>query len=129
MMFDIKADTICKYIEEMISEHLPIEKMITDQGRQYTFFTFNTLMTKYNIQHNMKTAYNPTGNAISERINIQINKILRLSRKETLNEIKRRTMIRLNYTHHRAINSTPYELLFHKPNFQNIAVTPMIDFI
>lgn len=68
-------------------------------------------MRNLEIEHHKTTAYNSTGNSVSERINKTIGEVLRCRRGKTL----RKTMVtinrRLQETYHRTIGTTPKEVI------------------
>lgn len=79
MVKDIKSTAICYELNKYLTkQNIRVKRIITDQGRQYMSENFEALLNSHGIQHKSTTPHNPTGNSISERINGQINDILRI---------------------------------------------------
>ena len=79
--------------------------LLSDNGRQYTASIFADLCDKYDIKHTFSNPYNPTGNAISERINQCIGNMLRIMKGSTIDSVIKTMERNLNCTDHR-ISST-----------------------
>ncbi|KAG0420474.1 Transposon Tf2-6 polyprotein [Dictyocoela roeselum] len=113
ILFDISALSVTKSFEEHVLGRLGCpKKLLTDQGRQYISEYFRDMLKANDIIHITTSAYNPTGNSISERINTTIGDICRMSKGKSVFELKRLIETRLNHTYHRVLESSPYEILF-----------------
>ena len=113
---DITAETICKAFKRTWLQQVNKTpyKIITDQGRQYTSEKFAKLCKEYKIKQTFCTSNNPTANARSERINKQINEILRIhySKLIPISQLTKMIEKRLNNVYHRTIKFTPFELIY-----------------
>ncbi|KAG0435920.1 Transposon Tf2-6 polyprotein, partial [Dictyocoela muelleri] len=110
--WDITAKTLAKSFEMTVIKNMGIPKSIlTDQGRQYISQEFNILLSNYGINHVYSSAYNPTGNSVSERINKTIGDICRIFKGSSLHELKEMIETRINMTYHRILDTSPFELL------------------
>ncbi|KAG0435655.1 Transposon Tf2-9 polyprotein [Dictyocoela muelleri] len=118
---DIKSKTITSNFKKVwIRQHKPPQKCLTDNGRQFNSISFNKLTEEFNIKHIKSAPYNPTGNAIIERINKEIGVVLRLSRGATFSELKRCIWRRLNLNVNISTGYPPYEVFYKKPIFNNV---------
>ncbi|KAG0438882.1 Gag-Pro-Pol polyprotein [Dictyocoela muelleri] len=95
------------------------EKILTYQGKQFISSKFKDYLKNLNIKHIMISAYNPTGNSIVERINLEIGLCLRLSRGKGIEKIKEYIWKRLNLLHNRNLGYSPYEIYYGKSIFMN----------
>ncbi|KAG0439378.1 Transposon Tf2-9 polyprotein [Dictyocoela muelleri] len=120
ILYDINSETVTSTFEnEWIKRFKPPKRCLTDNGRQFTSKSFSDLLLKYGIKHNFSSPYNPKGNSIIERINREIGTVLRISRNQTLNDIKRNIFIKLNLNANSTTEVAPYELFFQKPIFSD----------
>lgn len=70
-LFEIQSIQIVKpIVKNLINKHGIPCKILSDQGRQFISTKFKKFISIYKIQHITSASYNPTGNAITERINI-----------------------------------------------------------
>lgn len=76
----------------------------------------------------MTSSYNPTGNSISERINGQINDILRIYRGQSIQSLKEKIETRLNFTYNRNLRYSPYEIIYKNSPFENINIRDNINY-
>lgn len=127
IIFNITSDTVVQELQKMITYFLPVKKIITDQGRQYLSNNFKNFCKRNKMIHIPTTPYNPTGNSVSERLNGQINDIMRLSRKQTLKNLTHNIKTRLNLTNHRITNKTPFEIIHNTSPFQEIDINHAIN--
>ncbi|KAG0420174.1 Transposon Tf2-8 polyprotein, partial [Dictyocoela roeselum] len=119
-IYDVTSEIVTNTFEnEWIKRFKPPKHCLTDNGRQFTSRNFNELLGKYNIKHIFSSPYNPKGNSIIERLNREIGTVLRISRNQTLNEIKRNIFIKLNLTANATTEAAPYEIFFNKPIFSD----------
>lgn len=115
---EITSAEVCKEIQKTWLKNNPNpETFLSDQGRQYTAEHFRNYLKTQNIKQIFTTAYNPTGNSISERINKTIGHILRCNRGMLLKDTLRIITSRLQKGYHRVINTSPYELRYRKHPF------------
>lgn len=61
--------------------------LITDQGKPYLGKTLKNLLKQKNIEHIVIKPYNHKGNGISERVNQEINFILRINKGKKIKKI------------------------------------------
>ena len=66
-------EVIDKFFELIISRHGSPEKLITDQGTQFTSKLFETLCHNFNIEKMETTAYHPQCNGKVEKFNKFLN--------------------------------------------------------
>ena len=107
---DITTVTITNKIEQYLIKNPSIKEIISDQGKQYISIIFSNMLNKYNIKHTKTTAYNPTSNGISERINYTIGNILRIYKGGDINNLVEMIELNLNGTYHQTLKATPYEV-------------------
>ncbi|KAI5161153.1 hypothetical protein NEAUS03_1518, partial [Nematocida ausubeli] len=69
-------------------------------------------LKELNIRQIHSTPYNPTGNSISERINQNIKFILAHDANIKIGKAVELIHRRLNYTYHRTVKCTPFELIY-----------------
>ncbi|KAG0420329.1 Transposon Tf2-6 polyprotein [Dictyocoela roeselum] len=113
ILFDISSRSVEKSFERNVLSKLGHpKKFLSDQGRQYVSESFKRLLKSKNILHITTSAYNPTGNSISERINKTIGDIYRMFKGHSVYELKRLIETRLNHTYHRIIKTSPYEIIY-----------------
>ena len=87
------------------------KSILTDQGPQYTSNSFQKFLKDKNIHHRFSTAYNPTGNSLSERINLAIAQILRSVQGRRITELLQEIESSLNRTVNRTLGFSPEEIL------------------
>ncbi|KAG0420523.1 Gag-Pro-Pol polyprotein [Dictyocoela roeselum] len=95
------------------------KKILTDQGRQFISSRFKEQLKTFEIQHIMTTPYNPTGNSIVERINLEIGLCFRLSRHQSIDKMKENIWIRLNLLNNRNTGYSPFEIYHCSSIFRN----------
>ncbi|KAG0420282.1 Transposon Tf2-8 polyprotein, partial [Dictyocoela roeselum] len=88
VLWDISTLSICKALDKILQKMIKPKKILTDQGRQFISSKFEDHLKKLDIQHIMTSPYNPTGNSIVERINLEIRLCLILSRNESIEKLK-----------------------------------------
>ncbi|KAG0440307.1 Retrovirus-related Pol polyprotein from transposon 17.6 [Dictyocoela muelleri] len=87
------------------------KQLITDNGRQYVSLEFRNFLENNKIKHITTSAYNPTSNGISERLNQTIIKNLKINKHKNIKEIIRLIMINLNETYNTSIEDFPINIL------------------
>lgn len=85
---------------------------MTDQGKQYTSHEFRKFLIRYNIKHITTTAYNPTGNSISERINQEIGKGLRALRNLTIGDAINKIEFSINNLYSSTLKCSPHAIIY-----------------
>ncbi|MGL5709110.1 MAG: reverse transcriptase domain-containing protein [Aeromonas sp.] len=124
---NITSSEIINVLINWCSQFQKPKILVTDQGRQYMANETKTFLRKNGIDHNYTSAYNPTGNAVSERVNGSINIIMRICKNATIEYILKIIHARLNNTWHRILNTTPNIVLTgHSnltPNFKKITIS------
>ncbi|KAI5141348.1 hypothetical protein NEAUS07_2772, partial [Nematocida ausubeli] len=108
----ITSHRVIKALQDWINTHGVPETVLHDQGLQYTSKTTKDYCKTQNIRQVNSTPYNPTGNSISERINQDIRFILSHNSQIKINQAVTQIHRRLNYTYHRIIECTPFELVY-----------------
>ena len=87
--------------------------VVTDQGKQFTSVVFGALCRAQGIKQKFCTAYNPTANSLSERVNIPIAHILREAKgtEKTVGELLEKIERNLNMTRNRTLGFSPEEIV------------------
>ena len=62
--------------------------LLTDNGSQYCLNEFENFLVYENIQHFKITPYNPTGNALAERVNQNFKTVLKIYKDWNINLMK-----------------------------------------
>ncbi|KAG0436864.1 Transposon Tf2-8 polyprotein [Dictyocoela muelleri] len=111
----------CDFLKTLKNDWLkffkPPETILSDNGLCYTSANTKNELRKMNITQIFTTPYNPTGNAISERINQQITCILRIYKGWNLELLKLVIENRINKIVNTSFNNTPTEIISsHKNN-------------
>ena len=107
---NIRGIDIVEAIEDWSNELGKPESLLTDQGKQYT----SQRLREYcedKIKKRFSSSYNPTGNSISERINIPIGVNFRINQDENIEEVIRETENSINFGFNRNIGCSPIELI------------------
>ncbi|KAG0439306.1 Transposon Tf2-9 polyprotein [Dictyocoela muelleri] len=113
ILFNISAKAIVESMKENLFNRIGIpKKILSDQGRQYISELFKKTLKSKNIAHILTSAYNPTGNSISERLNKTIADICRIYKGTSIANLKRLIETRINHTYHRALDMSPHEIIF-----------------
>ncbi|KAH9386270.1 uncharacterized protein NEMAJ01_1166 [Nematocida major] len=121
----ISSRTVVQALREWIEEHGVPKAILHDQGRQYVSTITQTFLQQHEINSIKTTPFNPTGNGISERLNKEITFVLAVNQELTQREAARRAMLRLNYTYHKGLRCTPYELVYNShPIDKDQQITP-----
>ncbi|MGL5708363.1 MAG: reverse transcriptase domain-containing protein, partial [Aeromonas sp.] len=102
--------------------------LVTDQGRQYMACNTKKFLYQNEIQHNYTSAYNPTGNAVSERVNGSINLIMRIYKNCNIAEILKLIHNRLNNTWHRILKTTPHCVITRYSNLTCLKNKQTVDY-
>jgi ribonuclease HI len=108
---NITAEDLIKAVKEWIIRYRKPEIMIMDNGVQYTSNKFKEFLSKIDIECRYIPKYTPSSNGISERINVSISEILRMSRGQSMSAIVKLIHHKLNENHHTSIRCTPTALL------------------
>ncbi|KAG0420508.1 Transposon Tf2-6 polyprotein [Dictyocoela roeselum] len=109
---DISAKSILITFKKWCRKYGIPKRFLSDQGRQYISMEFKKYLNENNVKHILTSAYNPTCNGISERINGTIGNICRISRKRTIKELLRNLFIGINFTCHTTLGLSPFELVY-----------------
>lgn len=107
----LESKEVTSKFANFIEKYFKPQKIISDQGRQYSLKVFQKFCSDSQILHKMTFAYTPTANGIAERINSSIHTILQINRKKTsLTEAVRQAEYHLNFTFNR-------KLIQHPPSY------------
>ncbi|KAG0426439.1 Retrovirus-related Pol polyprotein from transposon TNT 1-94, partial [Dictyocoela muelleri] len=87
------------------------KKVLSDQGSQYISEDLRKNLTSNNIDHKTTSAYNPSGNSISERLNKTIAEVCRIYKGCSVFNLKGFIETRLNETYHRILSATMSEII------------------
>ncbi|KAG0420194.1 hypothetical protein EQH57_0261 [Dictyocoela roeselum] len=130
ILFDTTSKTIISAITKKWTEIHGIPKFIlSDNGRQFISVNFEKFCRENGIKHIFSGEYNPTGNSIVERRNLEIGFMLRIQRGNTLTQLKRAIWNRLNLCHNRVLEQSPVEIFLGRSIFENVSYkkSPDID--
>ncbi|KAG0438376.1 Transposon Tf2-8 polyprotein [Dictyocoela muelleri] len=113
---NINSETVSmKIYKEWFLKIKPPKFILTDLRKQYTSSKFSELCKKFQVKHIFSSPNNPTSNSISERINQQINTIMKMYyTKLPLTKILEIIHNRLNLVYNTTLKASPNELLFSK---------------
>ncbi|KAG0428898.1 Gag-Pol polyprotein [Dictyocoela muelleri] len=113
---DIKSETVCDSFENnWMKRRNPPDKYLTYNSRQFISMNFKRLLNKYNIQQITSAPNNPTGNGIVERVNKEIELVLRLSRGTNLKTLKNNIFRRINCTCNSTLGLSTIEIFTRSP--------------
>lgn len=107
---NLKSTEIIRHFRTWLEKHPIPESCLTDQGRQYISKEFNNFLEENKIKHVLATAYNPTGNSISERINQTISRVLQTSQHQKVCKVIEKINFVLQNQHNRMLGAAPHEL-------------------
>lgn len=109
---DIEPKTILK---ALISEWINIigkpKSFLTDNGKSYNNKFIRNELSKLGIRHKLTSPYNPTGNAISERVNSHLVTVLRIYKGYKISELKTIIENKINKFIYSITKRTPQSLL------------------
>lgn len=108
---DLSCKSVCKHLKSWIQRHGVPKTYLSDQGRQYIGTEFQDFLKEHNIQSILATAYNPTGNSISERINQTLTRVLKTKISKSLDEALHRINWTLQNQSNRNLGASPHELV------------------
>lgn len=107
----LTTKSILRVFRRYFENHQRPNALLTDQGKQFVSREFKQDLSRNGIKHILNTSYNPTGNGMTERVNKEINLIMRMYRNGSMKEILRMINMRLNYTYQTTIKEIPIEIL------------------
>lgn len=110
-IYDISPKTIIKCLEKWIETYGPPKTVLSDQGRQYMATEFKEALLAYEITHSVCSAYNPTGNGISERLNPTIIFVLKHFNHLSISAALNLAEQRLRLCYHSSLKCSPIELV------------------
>ncbi|KAG0420421.1 Transposon Tf2-6 polyprotein [Dictyocoela roeselum] len=105
------SNIINKCFKLYFKKHSIPKNLISDNGRQYVSIEFKNYLDKLGIKHIKTSAYNPTSNGISERINQTIIKVLKIFKGNTIKKITILILKNLNQCYNTAIQNFPEKIL------------------
>ncbi|KAF0986315.1 hypothetical protein HZS_5826, partial [Henneguya salminicola] len=111
-IYDLKPETFIRHLKEWCSKYGNPKTLLSDQGRTYTSKHLSTEETRLGIKHKFTTAYNPTGNGMSERINQSINFVLKHFNERSISKAIETAERRLRLCYHRGLKCSPFELVY-----------------
>ncbi|KAG0439639.1 putative uncharacterized transposon-derived protein F54H12.3 [Dictyocoela muelleri] len=98
IIWNINSQTVGKALQNFLMQIENItQKILTDQGHQFTSSNFKNLLESNYIIHILTSPHNPTENSTVERVNLKIGLCLRLTRGKGLNELKKTILKILNF--------------------------------
>ncbi|KAG0437338.1 Gag-Pro-Pol polyprotein [Dictyocoela muelleri] len=111
-----------------LKRYKTLKPCLTDNGKQFTFPNFATLLAKYSIKHITSASYNPTGNAIVERANKEIGIVLILCRKMKISELCKSIWVIFYCTSNKTLRSSPFEIFSQKSIFKNTKLKNKVNY-
>ncbi|KAG0420345.1 hypothetical protein EQH57_0190 [Dictyocoela roeselum] len=121
ILYDITSKSIINSIHrKWFLKHGIPKNLLTDNGRQFISKTFEKFTQDHKINHVFSGAYNPTGNSVVERRNLEVGLILRLNREASLKKLENAIWDRLNLCYNRVIRHSPAEVFLNLPTFENL---------
>ncbi|MGL5707258.1 MAG: reverse transcriptase domain-containing protein [Aeromonas sp.] len=129
LLFSLDSETITAAFDKWLETNPRPDTCLTDQGRQYISIHTRDYFRKKNIEHLTSTAYNPTGNSISERINQTITRVLQTNKHVRLKSLVKLINFTLQNQYHRSLGGSPYELRYGRSNFDPLYrnLTSLVD--
>ncbi|KAG0419999.1 Pol polyprotein [Dictyocoela roeselum] len=109
---NITAHSVTKAFKKWCHKYGYPSKLLSDQSRQYISSKFKKFLKNHNIKHVLTSAYNPTCNGISERINSTIATICKISGRSTIPSLIKNISIGLNLPCHSKLKTSPFEMIF-----------------
>ena len=110
---DQSADEVVRVTkQEWLNNHTIPSTILTDQGTQFKAQIFQEALKERNIIHKQTSAYNPTGNSMSERINQTIARTIRCYRHLPIDDILAIINQALQISYHRALGASPHEVVY-----------------
>lgn len=112
-----KTEDCLDLLEEIIFQHGVPEKLVSDQGAQFTSAKWQKKCEDYGIKHHFTTPYHPNSNGMDERFNSSLVKILRSyahQLQSRWDEHLRKALFIYNTSHQvqESIGFSPYEVMF-----------------
>lgn len=111
----VGAKECLSFLEEIISNHGIPERIVSDQGAQFTSHDWLNKLDSFGIKHQFTTPYHPEGNGMDERFNGSLVKII----KAYMNQHQTRwddhlkwALFVYNTSYQDSIMFSPYEVLF-----------------
>ncbi|KAG9508436.1 Ty3b-i, partial [Fragariocoptes setiger] len=111
----VKTEDCLEFIEEIIALHGTPERVVSDQGVQFTSNKWLGRMKDFGIKHQFTTAYHPQSNGMDERFNATLVKILRayVSQHQTRwDEHLKWAIFVYNTSYQDSIKYSPYEVMY-----------------
>lgn len=112
-----------KQLQKWVDLHGPPKTLLTDQGRSYLGKEIKLFCTNNQVKHHTTTAYNPTGNSISERINPTVTRFLNTIGRFRINKLAGRISKVLQHQYHSAIGMSPVSLCGKPSMFDPLSKT------
>lgn len=114
----LRANEIIEPFKQWIEKNSKPATILSDQGTMYTSAVFNKFCSDQGIKHLYSTAYNPTGNSISERQNQTITRVIKTNKKIGQTALMNKINQALQLSYNSAIDATPFELKYAKKAFE-----------
>lgn len=108
LLKEITAKECAKWLLKFIVDAKETPKtLISDQGKQFVSSLFKNICQAKGIRHLLTTAYTPTSNSVSERINSTINYVLRICKNfKSIHEAVRVAENNLNLVYNTSIKTS-----------------------
>lgn len=112
------ALTVASALERLVLPNLPRkpERILTDNGREFTSEQFNDLLDQYNIRHIYSTPYKPSSNGAVERANRTLIEMLRClsSDPAAWDDSLAKAVVVYNHSWHSSIGMSPSQCIMTK---------------
>ena len=110
------AESLIIALRTFISNYGTCDTLLTDNAREYVSEQFKKFCNFYNIKKVEIAPYHPQSQGISERINREINKLLRIYSNSLAptdwDQLLPTIQLTINNTHNQSIGDTPFYCLF-----------------
>ncbi|MGL5707608.1 MAG: reverse transcriptase domain-containing protein [Aeromonas sp.] len=107
----IQSNPVEEILKQWFLKHGVPVSILSDNGTQFTSLKLKKLAISYGIRQIFATPFNPTGNAISERINQKITDVIRKNMNRTIKTVMGYINFALQNTYNRIIQSSPNEIV------------------
>ncbi len=112
-VYDITSQTVVTCFSKYIKEFGKPESILTDNGTQYISRSFRKFCRDNVIQHNLSPRFTPQSNGLAERINFNINNILRIYRGYDIEFVLSRIHNYHNFSYHSQMKLSPFETIYY----------------
>ena len=121
-------DVVESFQKGWLSKYPTPTALHSDQGPQFTSDRLLSFCSQNNIRKTFSSAYNPSSNSKSERINQSLKVGLRILRGERIQMALKKIETAMNLSSHRILGHSPFEVIGKVSVFDPLAREPPINF-